>query len=136
MSIFIVKQYQPEENYMGHPCAVFNNYEAAQEEAQDLNVRYGKNIVLDEKGNFLGIKSNTCEDDYHYYEVEEFVLDKSCTRMENETPSVCCIVKHNGSEKEFPLLSEGLAKASEYNNDVSVYLKHKDEDLELIFTLN
>lgn len=131
-TVFIVKQYQPEENYMGHPCAVFDTYEEAQKEARDLNVRYGKNIVLDEDGNFCEICEDAYEEDYHYYEVEEFTLNRSCTRAEGESPSVCCIIKHEDSEECFTTLSEGLENFDDYGVNSTIYLKHEDNSIEVI----
>lgn len=103
--VFVVKQYQEEEGYLGHPCAVFNTYESAKEEAAELNAIYGQNVYLDKDGQFVDV----CNDELpsHYYKVESFIIDRSCF-LEHDR-----VVGFKVNEEKFVMLSEAKEKYDE-----------------------
>lgn len=74
--IYVVRQWQPDENYMGTACCAFTNYDDAVKEMKRLNKEYSYGVKW-----YKGEKYENCdvdEDDYdyHYYDVDSLTLNK------------------------------------------------------------
>lgn len=74
--IYVVRQWQPDENYMGTAVCAFTNYDDAVKEMKRLNKEYSYGVKW-----YKGEKYENCdvdEDDYdyHYYDVDSLTLNK------------------------------------------------------------
>lgn len=77
MTLYLVKQTQPDENYQETTIYVCSDKEEATRRARKLNKLYGQGCIFSEDGDFEEVDY---EDSYvegvHYYEVEAIQLDK------------------------------------------------------------
>lgn len=74
--IFVVRQWQPNEQYMGTACCAFTNYYDAVKEMKKLNKEYSYGVKWD-KGDKYGdceIDEDNCDGDYHYYDIDIITL--------------------------------------------------------------
>lgn len=72
--IFVVRQWEPNEDYMGTACSAFTNYYAAVKEMKKLNKEYSYGVKW-----YKGEKYEDCEvdednGDYHYYDIDIITL--------------------------------------------------------------
>lgn len=72
--IYVVRQWQPDEDYMGTAYCAFTNYDDAVKEMKKLNKEYSYGVKW-----YKGEKYEDCEieednRDYHYYDIDIITL--------------------------------------------------------------
>jgi hypothetical protein len=65
--IYLVRQTQPEENYVGHTIGVFTDENKALELSRKLNKQYGSGCIFDEDGDLMEVEDGEFA---HYYDVD------------------------------------------------------------------
>lgn len=73
-NIYIVKQYQSSEAYLGEPIAVFDTLEKALKQVKKLNKEYAKNVEFGH--NYFSFYTIDDFKDYHAYTIEALELNK------------------------------------------------------------
>ena len=69
--VYIVKQYDTNDNLFGEPVGVFLSQDKAYKRASELNKKYGFGAVLDENGEVIEVE----DDCYAYYTVSFMIIE-------------------------------------------------------------
>lgn len=77
--VYIVKRWQPDEDYLGIPIYIYTKEEDAIQAARNLNKTYGDNCIFSLDGDFELVLN---EEYYHYYEVERCIFDNHIPEQE------------------------------------------------------
>jgi hypothetical protein len=70
--VYVVKQFQPQENYNGDIIYTYTKEEDAVKAARNLNKTYGDNCIFDMNGDY---EETLNEENCHFYLVEACVVD-------------------------------------------------------------
>lgn len=75
-TIYVVRQWQPDEQYMGTACCAFTDYDDAIKEMKRLNKEYSYGVkwYKGEKYVSCEINEDNCDGDYHYYDIDSLML--------------------------------------------------------------
>ena len=76
--VYVVKQYQPQEDYNGEIIYIYTNEEDAIQAARNLNKTYGENCIFDMDGDH----EQTLNEDCHFYLVEACIIDDHIPEQE------------------------------------------------------
>lgn len=74
--IYVVRQWQPDEHYMGIACSAFTNYDDAVKEMKRLNKEYSYGVkwYKGEKYENCDVDEDNWDGDYHYYDIDSLIL--------------------------------------------------------------
>lgn len=74
-TIFVVRQWQPVEYYMGIACCAFTNYADAVKEMKRLNKEYSYGVKWYKGEKYVDCEvEDNCDGDYHYYDIDTLTL--------------------------------------------------------------
>ena len=75
--VYVVRQWQPSENYMGTACGVYTDHDMAVEVMKKLNKEYSYGMVWYPNKKYIDgvIGEDTWEDAYHYYDIDTLTLN-------------------------------------------------------------
>lgn len=74
--VYIVKQYQYDENIAGVPVFVFDNKAAAEKATISLNKEYSQGVIWVDGCEYLKVDEFNCKDEPHYYEYTAYKIHK------------------------------------------------------------
>ena len=75
--VYVVRQWQPEENYMGCPCGVYTDYDDAVKVMKELNKEYSFGMKWYKGEEYVKgeVSEDAWEDAYHYYDIDTLTLN-------------------------------------------------------------
>ena len=75
--VYVVRQWQPEENYMGCPCGVYTDYDMAVEVMKQLNKEYSYGMKWNVGEKYISgeVSEDAWGDAYHYYDIDTLTLN-------------------------------------------------------------
>jgi len=75
--VYVVRQWQPDENYMGCPCGVYTDYDTAVKVMKQLNKEYSYGVKWYKGEKYVNceVGEDDCCGDYHYYDIDTLKLN-------------------------------------------------------------
>lgn len=127
-TVWVVKQYQPDEGFNGEPVYIYTDEDTAIQCARNLNKTYSTGCTLTVDGDLDETLDENC---YHYYDIEHMKLNEELPEVPNET----CVIEVWDEGKDYSTSYVGNNKMKVEDINEAKQFKNWDEAMKYLHTL-